>query len=155
MREYHALLGGELSCHFFFHDRYFGYDDGIYAMMRLFELLYQSGKTLDDLIATIPKKISSREYRIACPDEKKQAIVASVKDTLLRAPDVQAITIDGVRATMPYGWGLVRVSNTQPALTIRFESDTCEGLARIKNDFYQALSPFFDHAWLRSQLEME
>lgn len=154
MREYHALLAGELSCHFFFHDRYFGYDDGIYAMLRLFELLQESGKSLDELIATVPKKISSREYRIACDDDKKQEIVALVKNTMLARTDVQALTIDGVRATMPYGWGLVRASNTQPALTIRFESDTYEGLNRVKQDFYNALQSYFDPMWLKQQLEM-
>lgn len=154
MKEYHALLAGELSCHFFFADRYFGYDDGIYAMLRLFELLQESGKTLDELVATIPKKISSKEYRIVCDDAKKQHIVQAVKDTMLKRPDVQALTIDGVRATMPYGWGLVRASNTQPALTIRFESDTYEGLNRVKHDFFVALEPFFDPIWLKKQLEM-
>ncbi len=154
MKTNNALLAGELSCHFFFADRYFGYDDGIYAMLRLFELLEKTGKTLDELVATIPKKISSREYRIACDDTKKQEIVQAVKDQMIKRPDVQAITIDGVRATMPYGWGLVRASNTQPALTIRFESDTLEGLNRVKEDFYKALVPYFDPAWLKTQLEM-
>lgn len=154
MKEYGALLAGELSCHFFFHDRYFGYDDGIYAMMRLFELLHETGKTLEELLANVPKKISSREYRIACEDAMKQQIVAAIKNDLLQRPDVQALTIDGVRATMPYGWGLVRASNTQPALTIRFESDTYEGLDRVKQDFYTVLMPYFDPAWLKQQLEM-
>lgn len=154
MRENNALLAGELSCHFFFADRYFGYDDGIYAMLRLFELLHETGKTLDELVATIPKKISSREYRISCDDTKKQEIVLSVKNEMLKRPDVQALTIDGVRATMPYGWGLVRASNTQPALTIRFESDSYEGLDKVKQDFYTVLLPYFDSLWLKSQLEM-
>lgn len=154
MKQHHALLGGELSCHFFFHDRYFGYDDGIYAMLRLFELLHESGKTLDELVATVPQKISSREYRIVCDDDKKQEIVGSVKAAMVARPDVQALTIDGVRATMPYGWGLVRASNTQPALTIRFESDTYEGLNHVKQDFYTVLQPYFDPIWLKQQLEM-
>ncbi len=154
MKQYKALLAGELSCHFFFHDRYFGYDDGIYAMLRLFELLYESGKTLDELIATVPKKISSREYRIACDDHKKREIVEMVKSAMLARSDVKAITIDGVRATMSYGWGLVRASNTQPALTLRFESDTYEGLVRVKQDFYDLLKPYFNHDWLGQQIEL-
>jgi len=154
MKKNNALLGGELSCHFFFHDRYFGYDDGIYAMMRLFELLVQTGKSLDELLKIFPKKISSPEYRIACPEDQKTAIVTSVKNSLMLRPDVQAITIDGVRATMPYGWGIVRVSNTQAALTIRFESDTQDGLIRVKKDFYEVLKPYFDAQWLQQQLEL-
>lgn len=153
MRIHHALLGGELSCHFFFNDRYFGYDDAFYAMMRLFELLVQSGKTLDDLLRIIPKKFSSPEYRVKCNEDKKVSIVAAVKDVFMRRADATTITIDGVRATLPYGWGLVRVSNTQPALTIRFESDSQQGLQQVKQDFYTALQPYFDNAaWLQEQL---
>lgn len=154
MKQHHALLGGELSCHFFFHDRYFGYDDGIYAMLRLFEILVESGKTLDELLAGIPKRVSSPEYRVKCDEDKKTVIVKAVKDAMLKRSDVQALTIDGVRASMPYGWGLVRVSNTQPALTIRFESDSVQGLQQVKKDFYLVLKPFFDSAWLAQELGM-
>lgn len=153
MKLHHALLGGELSCHFFFADRYFGYDDAFYAMMRLFELLVQSGKSLDELLGAIPKKVSSPEYRVKCPEDKKVPIVAAVKDLFAKRDDAKLITIDGVRATLPYGWGLVRVSNTQPALTIRFESDSQQGLQQVKQDFYTALQPYFDNAaWLQEQL---
>jgi len=154
MKKNNALLGGELSCHFFFNDTYFGYDDGIYAMMRLFETLVAAEKTLDELLAVFPKKYSSPEYRIACQEDKKQSVVQAVKDILTQRADVNAITIDGVRAIMPYGWGLVRVSNTQPALTIRFESDTPAGLTHVKKDFYDALKPYFDANWLQQQLEL-
>ncbi|MCX5922477.1 MAG: phosphomannomutase/phosphoglucomutase [Candidatus Dependentiae bacterium] len=154
MKQHHALLGGELSCHFFFHDRYFGYDDGIYAMLRLFELLVDSGKTLEELLADFPKKYSSPEFRVPCDEDKKHSVVAAVKDALIKRDDVQAITIDGVRATMPYGWGLVRVSNTQPALTIRFESSTPQGLQQVKQDFYDVLCPYFDASWLKKQLDL-
>jgi phosphomannomutase/phosphoglucomutase len=154
MKQHQGLIGGELSCHFFFHDRYFGYDDGIYAAMRLFEILVGQGKTLEQLLSIVPKKCSSREYRVACPDDKKNMVVQSVKELFAQRHDVQALTIDGVRAMMPYGWGLVRVSNTQPALTIRFESDTIKGLQNVKQDFYDALKPYFEPSWLANQLEM-
>jgi len=154
MKKHDALIGGELSCHFFFHDKYFGYDDGVYAALRLFEILVESGQTLEQLLTIIPKKFSSPEYRVKCDEEKKYAVVESVKDVFTHRPDVQALTIDGIRATMSYGWGLVRVSNTQPALTIRFESDSSQGLQHVKKDFYDALLPFFDGAWLQQQLGM-
>lgn len=149
MKKYAAILGGELSCHFFFHDRYFGYDDGIYAMLRLFELLAQSGKSLDELLTIFPNKYSTREFRIPFDDSKKNEIIAEVKAYFVLRADAQIMTIDGIRVTMPYGWGIVRASNTQPVLTIRFESDTSDGLERIKQDFQEVLQPYFDHIILK------
>jgi phosphomannomutase / phosphoglucomutase len=152
MKLHNAILGGELSCHFFFADRYFGYDDGIYATLRLLELLVQSGKTLEELLAKFPHKISSTEIRIQCPDDRKEGIVQAVKKQFAERSDVTLITIDGVRAAMSYGWGMVRSSNTQPELCLRFESDTQEGLAHVKKDFAHALAPFIDTALLRDAL---
>lgn len=155
MKEHHAVLGGELSCHFFFHDRYFGYDDGIYAMLRLLELLKKSGKTLEELLRVFPHKISSPEIRIHCADEKKAAIVAAVKAEFLSRSDVQVITIDGARVQASYGWGIVRASNTQPELSLRFESDTEQGLLQIKQDFVKALSAYFDEHFLCAAVGFE
>ncbi|MDR3550198.1 MAG: phosphomannomutase/phosphoglucomutase [Candidatus Babeliales bacterium] len=152
MKKNNAFLGGELSCHFFFHDRYFGYDDGVYAMMRLFEILLDSQKTLQELLSVFPKKYSSPEYRVICQEDQKYAIVDAVKSAFMQRADVKAITIDGIRASMPYGWGIARVSNTQPAITIRFESDSPAGLAHVKQDFYDVLKSYFDAKWLADQL---
>jgi phosphomannomutase/phosphoglucomutase len=152
MKKNDALLGGELSCHFFFNDRYFGYDDGIYAMMRLFEILVDEQTDLKQLISVFPKKYSSPEYRMICQEDKKHEIVEAVKSACMQRSDVKAITIDGIRASMPYGWGIARVSNTQPAITIRFESDSSEGLVHVKQDFYDVLKNYFDESWLRNQL---
>ncbi len=152
MKKHNAKLAGELSCHFFFHDRYFGYDDGIYAMMRLFELLNQTGKSLGQLLEVFPKKVSSPEYRIDYDEDSKHAIIQTLKKTFEGRADVDVLTIDGVRATMPYGWGIVRPSNTQPKLCLRFESDSHEGLQRVKDDFIQALTPYFDPHNLAQQL---
>ena len=143
MRKHHALLGGELSCHFFFHDRYFGYDDGMYAMMRLFELLVQTGNDLATLISVFPKKWSSPEFRIACDEEKKRMLVGIVENAFKSRPDISMITIDGVRAIAPYGWGIVRASNTQSELCLRFESNSQQGLSHIKRDFIAVLQPYF------------
>ncbi len=150
MQQHNALLGGELSCHFFFNDRYFGYDDGVYAMLRLFELL-EDGQDLDELLAVYPSMHTSPEFRIACNEDKKQLIVQTVTDIFAQKDNAQLVTIDGVRATMPYGWGLLRASNTQPVLSLRFESHTQDGLGRIKEDFIKALAPFYDEAYLKQE----
>ncbi len=141
MESHHALLGGELSCHFSFKDRYFGYDDGVYAFLRLLELLESSDQSLDDLVRLFPKKYSSHEFRIFCHDHKKFAVVDMIKEALKKFSHVSLITIDGVRASMAYGWGIVRASNTQPALSIRFEGYSAEGLQQVKDDFIALLQP--------------
>lgn len=154
MAQTNALLGGELSCHFFFHDRYFGYDDGIYAALRTLELLHESNQTLSMLLNVIPQKVSSPEIRIACDsDADKTKIVEEIKQVFAARRDLELITIDGIRAQMDYGWGLVRASNTQPAISLRFESDTAEGLAHVKTDFYQILAPYFDEKLLKEKIE--
>lgn len=152
MREYHALLGGELSCHFFFKDDYFGYDDGIYAMLRLFALLQDTHKTLDELVTVFPKKYSTREIRIACPDDQKNGVVQAVREYFRKRQDVSLLEIDGARVDTDYGWGIVRAANTQPALSMRFEANTPEGLVQIKQEFINALAPHFDEAYLRKEL---
>lgn len=145
MKKHQALLGGELSCHFFFNDDYFGYDDGIYAMMRLFDILCKTEKTLDELLTVFPEKVTSPEYFIPCADEQKNAIVEKIKESFLHDKEKpQLITIDGVRAAFEFGWGIIRASNTTPNLTIRFESDDKGGLNLIKKIFIDKLKDFFD-----------
>jgi phosphomannomutase/phosphoglucomutase len=145
MVEHKAKLAGELSCHFFFNDRYFGYDDGIYATLRLFEILARTDKTLEQLLEVFPVKISSPEIRIKCSsDAQKVAIVQDVTKIFTARKDAQLLTIDGIRASMSYGWGLIRASNTQPVICLRFEAATQEGFDHIKNDFYLALLEHFD-----------
>lgn len=153
LRKNNAKLAGELSCHFFFNDRYFGYDDGIYAALRLFELLEQSDQTLDEMLATLPQKVSSPEYRIACAEKDKTAIVDHVKAIFAKYEQAKLLTIDGVRAQMPYGWGLIRASNTQPVICLRFEAGTPQDLAHIRSLFTQALEPYFTHQQLKEHLE--
>ena len=144
MRDQGGILGGELSCHFFFKDRFFGYDDGVYSLVRLIELLVQTGKPLRYFVDHFPKKCSSPEYRIAYDERFRDEIVDVIKQAFSLRNDIDMITIDGVRATMPYGWGIIRPSNTQPAMCLRFESDTCEGLQKVKHDFIDVLKPYFD-----------
>jgi len=152
MRKYDALIGGELSCHFFFDDRYFGYDDGIYALIRLFELLHRSGQTLQELISVFPKKESTREYRIACKPEDQEKMVVAIKKEFENRNDVSLLTIDGVRAQFKHGWGIIRASHTQPVICLRFEADTKEHLHAIKEAFYQVLKSFYHDDTLKNEL---
>jgi phosphomannomutase/phosphoglucomutase len=122
MKETHAVLAGEMSGHMFFADRYFGYDDAIYASMRLLELLAQASQPLSALLADLPQIASTPEIRVDCPDEKKFDIAERAKDYFRSHYDV--IDVDGVRVQFPEGWGLIRASNTQPALVLRFEAKT-------------------------------
>ncbi len=152
MKETGALLAGEVSCHFCFKDRYFGYDDGVYAMLRLFELLEQEQGNLDDLVNIYPEMHTTPEYRIACPEDKRSEIINRVTDFFSRKQNAAILAIDGIRVTLPYGWGLLRASNTEPVLSMRFESPTLDGLERIKNDFTIAMRNYIDRTQLRKRL---
>jgi len=154
METHHAMLGGETSCHFFFRDRHFGYDDGVYAMFRLIELLVQSDKSLTELLSVFPQKITSPEFRLPCAEETKHFIVKQIKDLFLQQKNVKILAIDGVRVTTDYGWGIIRASNTQPVLSIRFEANTQENLKQVKNSFIQVLKGYFDEKYLGEQLQM-
>jgi phosphomannomutase/phosphoglucomutase len=143
MKEHGALLGGELSCHFFFMDKHFGFDDGIYAALRLLEIVHNTGKSLHALRSVFPKKISSPQYRIACAEADKKRLVQVVQDRFMHDSAAQLLTIDGVRVSLPYGYGLIRASNTQPVLVFRFESDTIEQLRGIQRLFADTLAPVF------------
>lgn len=154
MKQNNALFGGELSGHYCFKDRYFGYDDGIYAMLRLFEILQISDKSLEELIETFPKRVSSKEFRIECSEEKKINIINCAKQILSSNPETQILEIDGIRASMKYGCGILRASNTQPVLSMRFESSNEKDLMRVKEDFFNAISQHFDINWLKKQLDL-
>jgi len=130
MKEEEAALAGEMSGHIFFADRYFGYDDAVYASCRLLEILSATGKTVSELLADIPETFSTPEIRVECPDHIKFEVVKQVTDYFRERHDV--IDIDGVRVLFPDGWGLVRASNTQPALVLRFEAMTPERLTEIQ-----------------------
>ena len=133
MRQTGAQLAGEMSGHLFFAHRWLGFDDGIYAGARLLELLSRSDRTLAELAADLPKAINTPEIRVDCPDEIKFKVVARVTESLRRDPAVHAVvTIDGVRARFADGWGLVRASNTQPALVVRCEARDRQALDEIQ-----------------------
>ncbi len=130
MREEKAALGGEMSGHIFFADRYFGYDDAIYASCRLIELLSKTDKKLTQLLQDVPKTFITPEIRVDCPDEIKFGVVEKVREELRKSYSI--IDVDGVRVKFEDGWGLVRASNTQPVLVLRFEALTQQRLQEIK-----------------------
>lgn len=132
MRETGALLAGEMSGHFFFADRYLGFDDGLYATARLLELLSRQDRSLAALVDELPHTFATPEARVPCPDERKATVVAEVTARLRAHPQVGALVeLDGVRATFAGGWTLLRASTTQPALTLRAEADSPERLAEL------------------------
>jgi phosphomannomutase/phosphoglucomutase len=126
LNETGALLAGEMTGHIFFKDRYFGYDDAIYASLRLLEILANSGKPLSTLLADLPPSVSTPEIRVDCPDERKFLIAQKATEYFRRHYDV--IDVDGVRVQFPDGWALIRASNTQPALVLRFEAQSQDKL---------------------------
>ncbi len=131
MKETGALLAGEMSGHIFFADRFYGFDDACYVGARLIEILSKTDEPFSSLFAEIPKTYSTPELRIPCPDEIKFEVVDKVAEHFAR--DHNVITIDGARIQFDNGWGLVRPSNTQALLVLRFEADSEEHLAEIRD----------------------
>jgi phosphomannomutase/phosphoglucomutase len=131
MKEVKAELAGEMSGHMFFADRYFGYDDAIYASCRLLEILAATGKTITQLLSDVPKTYSTPEIRVPCPDDRKFQVVQDVTEYFRQRYDI--IDIDGVRILLEDGWGLVRASNTQPVLVLRFEALSQTRLSEIQS----------------------
>ena len=130
MKETGAALAGEMSGHMFFVDRWFGFDDAIYAACRMLEILDENKEPLSRLLADLPPLVSTPEIRIDCPDDVKFEIVRQAAEDFKKK--YQAITIDGVRIVFPDGWGLVRASNTQPVLVMRFEATSEKRLNEIR-----------------------
>ncbi len=120
MKEVKAELAGEMSGHIFFADRYFGYDDAIYATCRLLEILADTDQSIGQLLADVPKTHTTPEIRVECADNIKFEVVRQVTEYFRQREEI--IDIDGVRILFGDGWGLVRASNTQPALVLRFEA---------------------------------
>ena len=140
LRDENAALAGEMSGHMFFADRYFGYDDGVYAGIRVLEILDQSGKRISELLSDVPKTYATPEIRVDCPDEEKFQIVARVAEFFKSR--YRTIDIDGVRIEFGDGWGLVRSSNTQPVLVTRFEATSEKRLHEIKKLIEDKINEF-------------
>jgi len=143
MKEEKALLAGEMSGHIFFADRYFGYDDAIYASLRLLEIVSGSGLALSDILADVPKTYTTPEIRIDCPDAVKFKVVEIAKAHFRET--FRIIDIDGVRVLFDDGWGLIRSSNTQPVLVLRFEASSPERLEAIRRQIEAVLKDIMDN----------
>jgi len=147
MKETNALLAGEMSGHMFFADRYFGYDDAIYASCRLIEILSKHKSRDPDtrfssLLSGLPKTYTPPEIRIDCPDDKKFGVIENLSK-VIQSSDINIkdiIKIDGLRIIFDNGWALIRASNTQPVLVLRFESTTEKDLKDIRSVVEEKLS---------------
>jgi phosphomannomutase/phosphoglucomutase len=131
MKKEEALLAGEMSGHLFFKHRYFGYDDAIYASLRLMEIIKKAGKpySTNALLKDIPDVIATPEIRFDCPDDIKFKIVEKAQNAF---NEYESITIDGIRIKFHDGWALIRASNTQPVLVLRFEAQNNTRLEEIR-----------------------
>lgn len=140
MRETGAELAGEMSGHFFFKERWYGFDDGIYAGARLLEILAGDleGRTPEDIFATCPKGVSTPELKVQMAEGEHYRFIEKFREQA-HFGDATLITIDGVRADWPDGWGLVRPSNTTPILVLRFDADNEQALKRIQEAFREQL----------------
>jgi phosphomannomutase/phosphoglucomutase len=137
IKESGALLGGEMSGHIFFKERWFGFDDALYSAARFLEILDKTDLTAEELFEKYPEDVSTPELNITVTDESKFEIVTALQTKEFSGGD--ANHIDGVRVDYPDGWGLVRASNTTPVLVLRFEAETAEALERIRGQFEQKL----------------
>jgi phosphomannomutase/phosphoglucomutase len=134
MKQEKALLAGEMSGHIFFAHRYYGYDDAIYAAARVVELLSHETRTLAELVDTLPKLCNTPEIRYELPDEIKFEVVERAVARFKRKGDgiADVVDVDGARVLWNDGWALVRASNTQPALVLRFEAESPTRLSEIE-----------------------
>jgi phosphomannomutase/phosphoglucomutase len=140
MREEGILLGGEVSGHMFFAEGYYGIDDGLYAAVKLIEIASNSPEPLSAQFATIPQLHATPELRVTCPDDRKFQVVAEIAEEFKGR--YETIDIDGVRVSFPGGWGLVRASNTNPYLTLRFEAKSSAELEAMKRIVFAALARY-------------
>lgn len=144
MDKHQALLAGELSGHFFFKDRHTGYDDGIYAMLRFFEILMIKNIRCDDLITTLPETFATKDIRIPCSDSSKFMIVNEIKAQLLQDDRYKTTIIDGVRFETDDSWGLIRAANTQPMLSVCCQASSPEKLQEMKIKLITLLQPYLE-----------
>ncbi len=140
MHETHAPVGGEMSGHMFFSEGFYGFDDALYGAARLLQIVARSGKTVRQLLADVPRFVSTPEIRVSCPDDRKFGIVREAQEFF--SAKYEVITVDGVRVLFGDGWGLIRASNTGPLLVMRFEARTREQLERIQSEM---------QGWIRSK----
>ena len=138
MRDTGAMLAGEMSGHIFFKHRWFGFDDAIYAGVRLLEILSNTSETVHDVFTSLPQSINTPELKVYVDDQRKFTFMQE----LMRRADfgnARVVTIDGLRVEFPSGWGLIRPSNTTPNLVLRFEADSDEAMSAIQQQFREQI----------------
>lgn len=140
MKELHAPLAGEMSGHMFFGEGFYGHDDALYGAARLLRIVADSGRSVRELLADVPAFVSTPEIRVDCADDRKFDVVARAVEHFRAIHDVN--DVDGVRVLFGDGWGLIRASNTQPILVLRFEARSEHRLREIRDEM---------EGWLRSQ----
>ncbi|WNJ98318.1 phosphomannomutase/phosphoglucomutase [Thalassospiraceae bacterium LMO-JJ14] len=140
MAELNSPLAGEMSAHIFFKHRYYGYDDAIYTAIRLLSVIASSQHSFTEMLAALPVMHNTPEIRFDCDDARKFEAVDEITARARLLDGVEIFDMDGVRVETPYGWWLLRASNTQPMLVVRCESETAEGLERLKDDVRAQLS---------------
>jgi phosphomannomutase / phosphoglucomutase len=139
MKETDAVLAGEMSGHTFFRERWYGFDDGLYAAARLLEILSRHANP-SEVLTALPDSISTPELNLACPDASPHALIAKLAETAAFPGAADVIRIDGLRVEYPDGFGLARASNTTPVIVLRFEGDTEPALKRIQGEFRRVLA---------------
>lgn len=138
MKEIGAPFAGEMSGHFFFKDRWYGFDCGIYSAARLLEILAMDERSPEQVFADLPNSVSTPELKVQLEEGENHAFVERFQQAA-SFPGARVSTIDGVRADFEYGWGLVRASNTTPILVLRFDADSEEALKRVQEAFREQL----------------
>jgi phosphomannomutase / phosphoglucomutase len=139
-----APVGGEFSGHIFFNDRWSGFDDGLYAAVRLLEVLSDLGQSLDEVLDELEGSVYTPEILIPISEDEKFNLMQTLEAGCQFA-QAQVITIDGLRVEYSFGWGLIRASNTSANLTLRFEADDENGLDQVKQEFRRELAPFINN----------
>lgn len=142
MKKSSVPIAGEMSGHMFFEEGWFGFDDALYAGARLLGILDQWGKRLADVVDDIPYYHSTPELRVSCADSDKFDVVSSITARFKEREDVEVVDIDGARVIFEDGWGLVRASNTQPVIVLRFEGRSESALSHIREEFVRVLEDF-------------
>jgi phosphomannomutase/phosphoglucomutase len=153
MREIESPLGGEVSGHLFIGENYYGFDDAPLVALKTLEILSKSDKTISEIFDEIPKLVATPEIILSAPDDVKFGIIEEIREELEK--DFEVVTVDGARAIFENGWGLVRASNTQPAITLRFEAYETPQIVTYMERFKALLDkhPEIDTTKFDTQLE--
>lgn len=154
MKKEGGLLGGELSGHFCFKDKHEGYDDAIYAMLRLIEILDTFDSSIEELLQEFPNRHNTREIRLECDEKHKFDIIEKAKEKIKAKKEYSVSFVDGIMVKSPTQWGILRPSNTQAEISLRMEGTTEQELQKIKLQILELISEYFEEQYLKDNLEL-